>query len=254
MKAIILAAGQGSRLRPLTDNKPKCMVEYNKKPIIDYILEIIEDCGINNIAIVGGYKQEVLQKHLKNKEIKFYTNEKFDKTNMVHTLFCAEDWIDQDIIISYADIIYKKEILQKLIESNADISVVVDKEWQKLWELRMENPLSDAETMKLDENNNIIELGKKPQSLIDIEGQYIGLIKISKNVIQKVKSFYQNLNKTALYDGKNFENMYMTSFIQLIIDKLMPVKAVFVNQGWIEIDNLQDLKVYESNKILIEKI
>ena len=56
MKMIIVAAGQGTRLRPLTNNKPKCMVEYNNKPIIDYILDAASECNIKDIAIVNGYK------------------------------------------------------------------------------------------------------------------------------------------------------------------------------------------------------
>ena len=106
----------------------------------------------------------------------------------------------------------------------------------------MSNPLSDAETLKLNENNEIIELGKKPNSYDEIEAQYIGLIKIKKEVLFKVKDFYYSLDKTAFYDGKDFENMYMTTFIQLIIEELMPVKAVRIDGGWVEIDSLSDLK------------
>jgi len=61
MKMIILAAGQGTRLRPITNNIPKCMVEYNSKPIIDYILDVSKECDIKNIALVNGYKKKYLK-------------------------------------------------------------------------------------------------------------------------------------------------------------------------------------------------
>ena len=93
MKMIIVAAGQGKRLRPLTDNKPKCMVEYHNKPIIDYILDVANECNIRDVAIVNGYKKQVLEKYLENRDITFFTNEKFDTTNMVSTLFNAKDFI-----------------------------------------------------------------------------------------------------------------------------------------------------------------
>ena len=240
MKVIILAGGQGSRLRPLTDAKPKCMVEYQNKPIIDYILESMQRCKLSNIAIVNGYKKEVLQEYLKNRKIKFYTNEDFDKTNMVSTLFCAKDFMDDDLIISYADIVYNDNILQNLIDSKDDFSVVVDRKWRELWSQRMDNPLEDAETLKI-KDSKIIELGKKPNSYNDIEGQYIGLIKISKEVIKKVVDFYMTLDKDAIYDTKDFNNMYMTSFIQMIIDNLLDVKPVFIDGGWVEIDCVDDL-------------
>ena len=174
---IIVAAGQGARLRPLTNNKPKCMVEYNNKPIIDYILDVANECNIKDVAIVTGYKKEVLERYLKNRGFTFFRNERFDKTNMVSTLFNAKEFMDDDIIISYADIIYKKEILEKLITSDVNFGVVVDKGWKNLWLTRMENPLEDAETLKIT-NGNILEIGRKPNSYDDIEAQYIGLIKI----------------------------------------------------------------------------
>ena len=248
MKMIIVAAGQGKRLRPLTDNKPKCMVEYHNKPIIDYILDVASECNIRDVAIVNGYKKQVLEKYLENRDITFFTNEKFDTTNMVSTLFNAKKFMDDDIIISYADIIYKKEILEKLITSNEDFNVVIDKDWRTLWSLRMENPLEDAETLRV-VDGNIIELGKKPNNYDDIEGQYIGLIKISKSTMARVTAFYESLDKGKLYDGQVYDNMYMTSLIQMIIDNLLDVKPVFINGGWIEIDSVKDMENYNRNGI-----
>jgi len=248
LKVIIVAAGQGTRLRPLTNSKPKCMVEYNNKPIINYILETVKKCNINDIAVVNGYKKEVLEEYLKNENVLFFTNENFDKTNMVSTLFSAKAYMDDDIIISYADIIYKKEVLEQLIKSTEDFSVIVDRDWKKLWSLRMENPLDDVETLKV-VNNKIIELGKKPNSYSDIEGQYIGLIKISKSAIPKVIDFYLSLDKNKLYDGQSYENMYMTSLIQMIIDDLMDVQPIFINGGWIEVDSVEDLEAYKKVNI-----
>ena len=248
MKMIIVAAGQGKRLRPLTDNKPKCMVEYHNKPIIDYILDVASECNIRDVAIVNGYKKQVLEKYLENRDITFFTNEKFATTNMVSTLFNAKDFMNDDIIISYADIIYKKEILEKLITSNEDFNVVIDKDWRTLWSLRMENPLEDAETLRV-VDGNIVELGKKPNNYDDIEGQYIGLIKISKSTMARVTAFYESLDKDKLYDGQVYDNIYMTSLIQMIIDNLVDVKPVFINGGWIEIDSVKDMENYNRNGI-----
>ena len=248
MEMIIVAAGQGTRLRPLTNDKPKCMVEYNSKPIINYILEVAKECNIQDIAIVNGYKKEVLENHLRDKNITFFTNHNFDTTNMVSTLFKAKEFMNDDIIISYADIIYKKEILDKLINSQDNFSVVVDEGWKELWSLRMENPLDDAETLKV-QDGNIVELGKKPNSYSEIEGQYIGLMKISKSAIPKVIKYYESLDKDMLYDGQDYDNMYMTSLIQMIIDNLMDVKPIFINAGWIEIDSVEDLQIYTRKNI-----
>ncbi len=239
MKSIILAAGQGNRLRPLTDTKPKCLVEYKGKPLIDYILEAHSACGIKDISIVKGYKADAL----KRRNTKEYINLNYSTTNMVSTLFCAEEELDGDVIISYSDIIYSQQVLENLIDSSHDFAVVVDQSWRALWEKRMANPLEDAETLKLSAEGTICELGKKAVSYEEIQGQYIGLFKISRKIVHKVRNFYHSLDKHQLYDGKSFNNMYMTSFIQQVIDQLTPVYPVFISGGWLEVDCVSDLQI-----------
>ena len=87
MKLLILAAGEGKRLRPLTKDRPKCMVEYKGKLIIEYILEVANEL---EVGIVDGYKKDILEQFLSTQNISFFTNENFAKTNMVATLFCAK--------------------------------------------------------------------------------------------------------------------------------------------------------------------
>jgi choline kinase len=236
MKAILLAAGQGTRLRPLTNDKPKCMVEYHGKPLLNYILSSFKSLGIDQIIGVTGYAKDKIE-HLFTKS---YYNTNFDKTNMVYSLFCAEESLNDDIIISYTDIIYRPRILEELIKSQHEISVVVDKDWKNLWLQRMENPLLDAETLKI-KNGQITELGRKAKDYSEIEGQYIGLIKIKKSALERVKDFYHRLDKNANYQGKDFNNMYMTTFLQLIIEQLMPIYPVWTAGGWLEIDSPDDL-------------
>ncbi|TLD88187.1 phosphocholine cytidylyltransferase family protein [Helicobacter sp. MIT 05-5294] len=250
MKALILAAGFGSRLMPLTKGNPKCMVEYCGKKIIDYEISALREAGISEIAVVGGYLFEVLQTYVQERFdiTKLYQNPKFDKTNMVQTLFCAREFIEscvrekQDLVVSYADIVYSADIVQTLAQSQGDLNIVVDKDWRTLWEKRFENPLDDAETLKL-ESGNIKELGKKPMSYEEIEGQYIGLFKFSCEFLPQVLGFYDKLDRNALYDGKDFDNMYMTSFLQGLIDAFDNAKAVEIYGGWCEIDFKSDLEI-----------
>jgi choline kinase len=249
MKVIILAAGQGTRLRPLTDNQPKCMVPFRGKPIIDYIVNSLREVELD-IVIIDGYRNDVLEKHLSGQCVKFYTNKRYAVTNMVSTLFCAESEMDDDIIVSYADIIYSVDIIRRLIADNSDFSVVVDRDWEALWRLRMENPLLDAETMKIDTGGFIYELGKKPISYDEVQGQYMGLFKFKKEFIKDVIAHYHNLDKSLLFDGKDYDNMYMTSFIQSLINNVRKPKAVFINGGWIEIDSVDDLNIYKKSSII----
>ena len=239
MRVIILAAGQGARLRPLTDSKPKCMVELDNKPLIKYQLDLFEKFNIKDVNVVTGYLEEKIDF---DGVRKFY-NPKFDSTNMVSTLFCASELFDgeDDILISYGDIVYNDNVFNAIQKSNEQINVVIDKNWREYWEARMDDPLRDVETLKIDESGNIKELGKKPSSYKDIEGQYIGLIKIRRDVVKQIKNYYKNLDKRALYDSNNYENMYMTSFLQMIADNIMPLTPVYISSGWMEVDEPTDL-------------
>lgn len=235
MKVILLAAGQGSRLRPLTADRPKCMVAYRDKPILHYLLETISAVGLTYTVAVTGYAAEKLDRTF----TKTFHNDNYQHSNMVASLFCAESELDDDVIISYTDIIYRPAVLKALIESPHNFSVVVDRRWEELWQARMSNPLSDAESLKITDGK-ITEIGKKPKSRKDIEGQYIGLIKIDAQALPQVVRHYHKLRADSR-DEHNFNNMFMTDFIQSIIDQVMPVYPVWIDGGWLEIDSINDL-------------
>ena len=241
MRGIILAAGQGTRLRPLTNDRPKCMVEVDGKPIIERQLEVMRTCGIEDIIVVAGYQEQKIHFN----KVKKIVNPKFEHTNMVATLMCAKKYFNDDLIVSYGDIVYSENVLNKLIDAEgAEIYVVVDRAWRKYWEARMENPLVDAETLKLDSDGYIRELGKVPKSYKEIEGQYIGLMKFSKKVIERVAEVYDELPAGGEYDGKDRDNMYMTSFLQILSKRVAPLKAVFIENGWMEVDTPSDLEYH----------
>lgn len=249
MTALILAAGFGSRLMPLTANVPKCLVQYQGKPILDYVVTALRASGIEDIHIVGGYLISELVTHAKQLGIQsIFENPNFDCTNMVASFFCARDLLEQlyhngqDLLVSYADIVYEKAIVHKLMEAEGDLRIVVDKQWLELWKRRFADPLSEAESLKCN-GDFVIELGKTPSHLGEIEGQYIGLFVIRSSFLGEVLRYYDSLDRTQLYDGKDFTNMYMTSFLQCLINTYNNARAVFINGGWCEIDHKTDLDV-----------
>ena len=136
MKVIILAAGCGTRLLPYTKTIPKCMVKLANKPLLHHQIEVLHQAGLHDIIVVGGYRAEKIS----GKGIQMVLNHKFDKTNMVSTLFCAEKYMTEgeDLIITYGDIIYELKVLNALIKSEASIAVSIDKNWRNLWRIRME--------------------------------------------------------------------------------------------------------------------
>lgn len=257
MNALILAAGFGSRLIPLTSHQPKCMVECKGKRIIDCEIEALRGAGSEKIAVVGGYLFEVLEQHLLSRGISdIFCNSNYANTNMVSTFFCARDFLleciktKQDLIVSYADIIYHPSIVKKLEQAQGEFCVVVDLEWERLWRKRFDDPLSDAETLKLGDGK-IVELGKKPQSMDEIEGQYIGLFKFSYLFLQRVLEEYDAMDRGGIYDGCSFEKMYMTSFLQYLIDRFDNATPVFINGNWGEIDCVSDLEIMQNESFIV---
>ena len=241
MRIMILAAGEGKRLRPLTNTIPKCLVQLRGKPLLEHQLELYKRFEIDDIHLIGGYQADKLLKY----DVNLHVNTEYNKTNMVKTLFTAHRHFkgDTDLIISYGDIVFEENVLLKLRDSSAAVSVVVDRNWLPYWYERMENPLNDAETLKLDDSGQIKELGQKPKSYDEIQGQYIGLIKIRADHVAKLYQYWKNMDKEELYDGQDFDNMYMTTFIQSLIDSCWDVQGVLINGGWAEIDTQDDLSV-----------
>jgi choline kinase len=239
VKAIILAAGQGTRLRPLTDDRPKCLVELAGKPLLDHQLAVLRACGVSDIHVVAGYRAG----QLRGPGFTRHINERFAETNMVSTLFAAESVMtgDSDLIISYGDIVYEPRVLTVLLAVDAPIGLAVDREWRRYWAARMDNPLADAETLKLADGDRVVELGKKPGGYADVQGQYIGLIKIRADHVAGLTKVWRAMDRSATYDGKDYDNMYMTSFIQHLIDSGWEARAAFIDNGWAEVDCEADL-------------
>jgi len=245
-KVILLVAGEGKRLRPYTLDRPKCMVEVDGISLIDRQLAVLKAEGLENIVMIGGYKVDMLKRY----EVELKLNPRYYETNMVWTLFSVEEELDGDVIVSYGDIVYSREILQALLESTADIAVIIDKEWEGYWRARNEDPLDDAETLKLRADGTIREIGQSPQALDEIEGQYIGLMKFSAQGVSQMKeTFYAAVESGELL-GKPIENSYMTDLLQALINSDKLVTSIPVYGDWVEIDTVSDLK----SQVTLERV
>lgn len=256
MKVIILAAGQGTRLRPLTDDRPKCMVEIKGKSIIERQLETLRSCGIRDgdVAIVTGCYGGLLKERLKGGGIRFIDNDEYNDTNMVYSLMCAKVLLEteEDIIVSYGDIIYNEAVFRKLLEAENDISVIVDDGWQEYWRERCENPLDDAETLMLDGGGFLTEIGQKTDDIGRVQAQYIGLMRFKGAGLKALLTTAEEAEARSrkgipLWRAKRaYRKMYMTDLLQGMIDEGHKLKAVHIRRGWFEVDDTEDLRIAEA--------
>lgn len=249
IKAIIIAAGIGSRLKPLTDNKPKCLLKIRGRTILERQLGVLRGCGINDISLVRGYKKEML----KFPGIKYYENTDYLNNNILSSLFFAEKEMDNGFISSYSDILYQKNIVGKLLQNNSDISLVVDYDWLKQYINRKRHPVSEAELVKI-ENGKITRIGKGVVTLKKAQGEFIGLAKFSKRGAEILKKEYQRLIKKyrdrsdqRFQNAVFFEKAYLTDMIQHLIDRGYQVDSVDIRGGWAEMDTNEDLKRVKAN-------
>jgi bifunctional UDP-N-acetylglucosamine pyrophosphorylase/glucosamine-1-phosphate N-acetyltransferase len=123
MKAVILAAGKGERLQPLTDYKPKAMLPICNKPLIDYQIEMLRKHGIDEIAVVVGYLEETIRKHLKD-NVKFYRDDRIKGT--ASAVYAARDFIDDEFILLYGDLFFDGSIDEIIRTPNSMAVVHVD--------------------------------------------------------------------------------------------------------------------------------
>ena len=246
MKAIILAAGRGSRLGEYGRDRPKCQVELAGMTLIDRQLATLRGCGISDIVLVTGYQSEMLSLP----GVRTVHNPDWAETNMVETLFRAAPLFGDDVIVAYADIVYEPPVLRSILDSRHEISVVIDLSWRAYWEMRIGDPLADAESLRVADDGTIVEIGNKPGSVDEIEGQYIGLMRFRGTGVKTLRNAYAHLGKVrrSWMADRPVTKAYMTDLLMEMILTNHAVHAVPIQGGWLEIDTADD---YEKARAMV---
>ncbi len=236
MRAVILAAGRGSRMGAIGEGRPKCLVELADKPLIRRQIEALRGGGICTIGIVRGY----LGNMVNVEDVKYFENPRWAETNMVMSLAAAASWLQSDsVVISYADIFYGRDIVRDLATSSGDLVVAYDRGWRSLWARRFADPLSDAETFRIDARGDLIDIGRRTTQIEDIEGQYMGLLKFTPHAWRAVEALL------ASVDTNTRDRMDMTTLLRTLLESSFPIKTVGLAGQWGEIDSSGDLELYE---------
>lgn len=242
MKAIIVAAGPGSRLRPFTNNRPKCLLEIGSKTILQKALDALRTNGINRIAVVRGYCSNLID----YPDITYYENPNYAKTNILRSLFCAQSEMNDDFIVSYADIIYSRDVVAKLLDSgNADVVLTVDTDWKKRYRGRHQHPIAEAELVNVD-NGIVTAVGKGVVKPDNAYGEFIGLAKFSRVGSRAMSDAYHRIAKeqpdAPFHLSPSLDGAYLSDMLQELVDTGHRITTVDIQGGWIEIDTPQDLE------------
>ena len=236
MNAVILAAGRGSRMGAMSEDRPKCFVELAHKPLVRRQIDALRSGGVSTIGIVRGY----LGNMINIQDVTYFENPRWAETNMVMSLVAAATWLLSDsVVISYADIFYGRDVVRDLAASPGDLVVAYDRNWRSLWSRRFADPLSDAETFRTDAAGNLIEIGRRTTRIEDIEGQYMGLLKFTPRAWRAVEAVLAGV------DAKTRDAMDMTTLLRALLDSGFPIGTVGITGQWGEIDSSADLELYE---------
>ena len=237
MKAIILAAGRGSRMKDLTDEQPKCLVELRGMTLLDWQLKALHEAGISEIAIVTGYMRELLS----NRGLVEFHNPRWAETNMVSSLAYAQEWLlAEPCMVSYSDIFYEASAVESLMTSAAHLAVTYDPHWLKLWEKRFGDPLLDAETFRLNLDKTLAEIGNKPKSVHEVQGQYMGLLRFTP------EGWAEVLRVRASLTPNECDQIHMTGTLQRVIEaSRIAIAAIPYELAWGEVDSAEDLLAYQ---------
>lgn len=236
MRAIILAAGRGSRMGQLGDERPKCLVEFVGKPLIERQVAALRAGAAQAVGVVRGYRAEMIE--LPN--LTYFHNERWAETNMVMSLATAAEWLNAGpVIISYADIFYRHELVRELAAASGDIVITYDRAWRSLWSRRFVDPLADAETFRADASGRLIEIGNKASSIDEICGQYMGLLKFTPHGWRDVEALLATL------DAQTRDRLDMTGLLQRLLRQNVAIETIGTDGQWGEIDNPSDLALYE---------
>jgi L-glutamine-phosphate cytidylyltransferase len=240
MRAVILAAGRGSRMGTISEGRPKCLVELAGKPLIERQVGALRGAGVSAIAIVRGY----LGGMINISGVTYFDNQRWAETNMVISLTAAAVWLrSEPVIVSYADIFYQQTIIRDLMSSRGDLVVAYDRMWRTLWTRRFADPLSDAETFRTDASGNLVEIGQRTSEICEIEGQYMGLLKFTPSAWRAVETVLAALNP------KIRDSLDMTRLLRILLNRGFRIGTLGAEGRWGEIDSQADLALYEQMAI-----
>ena len=243
--AIILAAGVGSRIRPLTDNSPKSLLPVDGVTILERMITNIQECGINEFVVVIGYREQQIRDFIATTfpdlTVTYIVNELYAETNTGYSLMLAAEAVEDKGFVKFdADVVFGKTILKNLLDSDYENCLCVDTNIQL-----------DAEEIKvaLGEGNQIIRVSKTV-SLLDAVGESIGIEKISPT---SAASLFNELRQ-MMEDQANHQEYYEAAYERLI-DQSTPFFALDITGlSWVEIDTVNDFdeaaRLFKTQEVL----
>lgn len=249
-RAILIAAGRGKRLGTHTDEIPKCMVPVGAKPILGWVWDAFRRAGIEELVVIRGYRGDALEAFARAiaPRVIAVDNAEWQTNNVLLSLACARAYLDQPCLISYSDIIFTPAVARAAVEAPAEIALVIDREFRRIYEGRTEHPLDEGEVADLMPDGSVARVGKRALPPSEAVGEFIGLTKLGARgvhavarALDAVAHRYEGRDHEPFQRAATYRNAYLTDLWQHMIDGGMRLDPVFIDGRWREIDTGQDL-------------
>ncbi len=243
MKAIFIAAGEGSRLGNLTKDLPKSLVDVNGKSIIERQISLLHKNNVNDIVVTTGYKKEKFT----FKNIEYVHNPNFREQEQTGSLMTARSKIVGDVLIMFGDILFEEIILQQMLDSKGDIVIAVDKDWEKSYEERHDNPKSEADKVLI-KDGKVIQISAKNIEVNNDNnvGELLGLIKLSMKGSKILIDQYEKLENShtgKFHDAVSLKKAKFVDMLQELLSLGTIITPVSIKGKWCEIDTKHDLEI-----------
>ena len=243
MKAIIVAAGIGSRLGELTKEFPKSLIDINGKSILERQILSFKKFGINNIVIIRGPHREKFSFD----DVKYVNDDDYENHNLLGSLMAAEDELNEDVIISYGDIVFDEIILEQILAFSGNAGLAIDYNWEKNYSEKSKELLGKVSVVTI-ENNSISNIGyyenidKNPGSIL---GEFIGIMKLSPQSANYFVTKYNELKRNhdgKFHDSPSINFAIITDMINELLQHGIKFTPIKISGKWYEIDTPEDLE------------
>jgi phosphoenolpyruvate phosphomutase len=251
IKAVVLAAGFDERLMPLVSDRPKAMLEVRGKSILERQVEALRQCGVRQIAVVRGYRKE--QMTLPN--VRYYDNDAFEESGEVESLLRAGPELSGPVVILYGDILFDRNILERLLQSADDITLVCDRSWPDTrdgreasgCDLVLESPpprrhhrfLADEQPVR------VASIGQSIDPA-DATAEFVGMAKLSARGCRILGEVYRDLRRRGddcrVHESPSLRTAKLTDLLQEVIRRGHAISSVGIYQGWLEVDTFDDYR------------
>jgi choline kinase len=247
VKAIVIGAGRGSRLRHLTEEIPKTLVPILGRPMLDSILEALAAGGFarKDVIFICGYKAEVIRERYP--DLTYVENKNWERNNILASLLCAREHLTEGFVSTYADIVYRPQVVADLVAASWDITLACDTDWRRRYTGRSQHPETDAEKLRA-EGSRVVELSRRIVSE-EAAGEFIGVMKLSAAGAGRFVRAFDEAKAAhpqgEFREGRTFEKAYLLDLLQHMILAGEEMHRVNTHGGYMEIDTVEDASLAE---------